>query len=64
MLHALYFKKKIDENDGSSNYTIEYNNKYVETSSYKLEKQSTKPLFLPAVQGDSLAVLASVMLNK
>ncbi|MED6205397.1 hypothetical protein PIB30_017209 [Stylosanthes scabra] len=64
MLHALYFKKKIDENDGSTNYTLEYKNKYVETSSYKLEKQSTKPLFLPAVQGDSLAVLASVMLNK
>ncbi|MED6205391.1 hypothetical protein PIB30_017203 [Stylosanthes scabra] len=64
MLHALYVKKKIDENDGSISYTIEYNNKYVETSSYKLEKQSNKPLFLPAVKGDSLAVLSSLMLNK
>ncbi|XP_057737840.1 carotenoid 9,10(9',10')-cleavage dioxygenase-like [Arachis stenosperma] len=62
MLHALYFKKQIDENDG--NYTLVYNNKHVETSSYRLEKQSTKPLFLPAVKGDSLAVLSSLMLNK
>ncbi|MED6225019.1 hypothetical protein PIB30_089715 [Stylosanthes scabra] len=64
MLHALYFKRKSDENDGGSSYTVEYNNKYVETSSYKLEKQSSKPLFLPAVKGDSLAVLFSLMLNK
>ncbi|RYR33605.1 hypothetical protein Ahy_A10g048216 [Arachis hypogaea] len=51
MLHALYFKKQIDENDG--NYTLVYNNKHVETSSYRLEKQR-----------DSLAVLSSLMLNK
>ncbi|XLS75619.1 hypothetical protein HN51_032484 [Arachis hypogaea] len=43
MLHALYFKKQIDENDG--NYTLVYNNKHVETSSYRLEKQSTSLCF-------------------
>ncbi|KHN10199.1 Carotenoid 9,10(9',10')-cleavage dioxygenase 1 [Glycine soja] len=58
MLHALYFKR---ESDGC--YTIVYNNRYVETETYKLEKQSAKPLFLPAVKGDSLAVLSSMLLN-
>jgi len=58
MLHALYFKRK---NDGC--YTIFYNNRYVQTVTYNLEKQSTSPLFLPAVKGDSLAVLCSMLLN-
>jgi len=58
MLHALYFKRK---NDGS--YTIFYNNRYVQTATYNLEKQSTNPLFLPAVKGDSLAVMCSMLLN-
>jgi len=58
MLHALYFKR---ESDGCC--TIVYNNRYVETETYKLEKQSAKPLFLPAVKGDSLAVLSSMLLN-
>jgi len=58
MLHALYFKRK---NDGC--YSIFYNNRYVQTVTYNLEKQSTSPLFLPAVKGDSLAVLCSMLLN-
>ncbi|RDX64863.1 Carotenoid 9,10(9',10')-cleavage dioxygenase, partial [Mucuna pruriens] len=58
MLHALYFKR---QSDGCC--TIVYNNRYVETVTYKLEKQSTKPLFLPAVKGNSLAVLSSLLLN-
>jgi len=58
MLHALYFKRK---NDGC--YTIFYNNRYVQTVTYNLEKQSTNPLFLPAVKGDSLAVMCSMLLN-
>jgi len=58
MLHALYFKRR---NGGC--YTIFYNNRYVQTVTYNLEKQSTKPLFLPAVKGDSLAVLSSMLLN-
>ncbi|CAJ1973891.1 unnamed protein product [Sphenostylis stenocarpa] len=58
MLHALYFKRK---NDGCC--TIFYNNRYVQTVTYNLENQSTNPLFLPAVRGDSLAVLSSMLLN-
>ncbi|TKY74556.1 Carotenoid 9,10(9',10')-cleavage dioxygenase 1 [Spatholobus suberectus] len=58
MLHALYFKR---QSDGCC--TIVYNNRYVETVTYKLEKQSIKPLFIPAVKGDSLAVLFSMLLN-
>ncbi|XP_029127791.1 carotenoid 9,10(9',10')-cleavage dioxygenase isoform X2 [Cajanus cajan] len=58
MLHGLYFKR---QNEGCC--TIVYNKRYVETETYKLEKQSTKPLFLPAVKGDSLAVLCSMLLN-
>ncbi|XP_061367389.1 carotenoid 9,10(9',10')-cleavage dioxygenase 1-like [Gastrolobium bilobum] len=58
MLHALYFKK---QNDGSC--IVVYNNRYVETETYKIEKHSNKPLFLPSVTGDSLAVLSSLLLN-
>ncbi|KAK7282983.1 hypothetical protein RIF29_12148 [Crotalaria pallida] len=59
MLHALYFTK---HSNGS--YNMVYNNRHVETETYKLEKQSTKPLFLPATRGDSHALLFSLMLNK
>ncbi|KAL2346933.1 hypothetical protein Fmac_000933 [Flemingia macrophylla] len=58
MLHALYFKR---ESEGCC--SIVYNKRYVETETYKLEKQSTKPLFLPAVKGDTIAVLSSMLLN-
>ncbi|KAK7410378.1 hypothetical protein VNO78_01113 [Psophocarpus tetragonolobus] len=58
MLHTMYFRR---QSDGSC--TIVYHNRHVETVTYKLEKQSTKPLFLPAVKGDSLAVLFSMLLN-
>ncbi|OMO61931.1 Carotenoid oxygenase [Corchorus capsularis] len=58
MLHALYFSKAIN-----GVWTVIYNNRHVETETFKLEKQRNKPSFLPAVQGDSLAVLASYMLN-
>ncbi|OMO91085.1 Carotenoid oxygenase [Corchorus olitorius] len=58
MLHALYFSKDIN-----GGWTVIYNNRHVETETFKLEKQRNKPSFLPAVEGDSLAVLASYMLN-
>ncbi|KAJ7958563.1 carotenoid 9,10(9',10')-cleavage dioxygenase 1-like [Quillaja saponaria] len=58
MLHALYFKKK---SDGS--WTVVYNNRHVETETYKLEKQRNKPSFLPAIEGDSLAILFAYLLN-
>ncbi|XP_057434748.1 carotenoid 9,10(9',10')-cleavage dioxygenase 1-like [Lotus japonicus] len=58
MLHALYFK-----NSSHGDWTVIYNNKHVETETYNLEKQRNKPLFLPAVKGDSLVILFSYLLN-
>ncbi|BFG18553.1 hypothetical protein CerSpe_048300 [Prunus speciosa] len=59
MLHALYFKK---DRDGS--WIISYNNRYVETETFKLEKQKhNKPCFLPALEGDAAAVVAAYILN-
>ncbi|KAL6296378.1 hypothetical protein ACE6H2_004520 [Prunus campanulata] len=52
MLHALYFKK-----DGDGSWIISYNNRYVETETFKLEKQKhNKPCFLPALEGDAAAL--------
>ncbi|XP_059458445.1 carotenoid 9,10(9',10')-cleavage dioxygenase 1-like [Corylus avellana] len=58
MLHALYFTK---EGDGSWN--VVYNNRYVQTETFKLEKQRNKPSFLPATEGDSPAILSAYLLN-
>ncbi|GMY17588.1 carotenoid 9,10(9',10')-cleavage dioxygenase-like [Fagus crenata] len=58
MLHALYFKK---DSDGSWN--VVYNKRHVETETFKLEKQRKKPCFLPAIEGDSLSILSSYLLN-
>ncbi|GMJ15900.1 hypothetical protein HRI_005259200 [Hibiscus trionum] len=41
MLHALYFCKGLD-----GSWTVVYKNRYVETDTFKLEKQRNKPLFL------------------
>ncbi|EXB93372.1 hypothetical protein L484_010699 [Morus notabilis] len=59
MLHALYFSK----NKNDSNWIVHYNNKYVETETFKLEKGRNKPSFLPTVGGDSSAVLFAYLLN-
>ncbi|KAK7311775.1 hypothetical protein RJT34_10123 [Clitoria ternatea] len=58
MLHALYF-----ERSSHGCWTVLYNNKHVETETYKLEKQRSKPLFLPAIEGDSPAILIAYLLN-
>ncbi|MBA0774153.1 hypothetical protein Gotri_009380, partial [Gossypium trilobum] len=58
MLHALYFSKDIN-----GNWTVVYNNRHVETDTFKLEKLRNKPSFLPATQGDPLAVFTSFLLN-
>ncbi|KAL2544935.1 carotenoid 9 [Forsythia ovata] len=58
MLHALYFCK---ERDGS--WITSYNNRYVQTDTFKLEKKRNKPAFLPAIEGDSQAVLSAFLLN-
>ncbi|KAF3446046.1 hypothetical protein FNV43_RR11224 [Rhamnella rubrinervis] len=58
MLHALYFSK-----DSDSKWIVQYDNKYVETETFKLEKQRNKPSFLPAIEGDSPAILSAYLLN-
>ncbi|CAK9144524.1 unnamed protein product [Ilex paraguariensis] len=58
MLHSLNFNK---DSDGS--WTISYNNRHVQTETLKLEKERKKPSFLPALEGDSPAILSAYLLN-
>lgn len=59
MLHAVYFKK-----DQNGSWIISYKNRYVETETFKLEKQThNKPCFIPALAGDAAAVIAAHILN-
>ncbi|XP_059639101.1 carotenoid 9,10(9',10')-cleavage dioxygenase 1-like [Cornus florida] len=58
MLHALYFN-----NDSSGSWTVFYNNKHVHTETFKLERQRNEPSFLPAIEGDALAILSAHLLN-
>ncbi|XP_047968412.1 carotenoid 9,10(9',10')-cleavage dioxygenase 1-like [Salvia hispanica] len=58
MLHVLYFSK-----NGEGKWEISYRNKHVETDTFKQEKARKKPAFLPAIEGDSLAVLSAYLLN-
>ncbi|KAL9167979.1 hypothetical protein ABFS82_05G131600 [Erythranthe guttata] len=66
MIHALYFNKIYNTSNDDSNinkWNIVYKNKYVETDTYKIDKQRNKPAFIPAVEGDSAAVLSAFILN-
>ncbi|CAI8599842.1 unnamed protein product [Vicia faba] len=58
MLHAMYFQKS-----SHGTWNVTYNNKHVETETYNLEKHRNKPLFLPAIEGNSLAVLFAYLFN-
>ncbi|KAM4086460.1 hypothetical protein ACJW30_10G103000 [Castanea mollissima] len=58
MLYALYFNK-----DGDGNWNVVYNKRHVETETFKLEKQRNKPSLLPAIEGDSAAILFAYLLN-
>jgi len=58
MLHALYFRK-----NASGNWIVSYKNKFVESKSFKIEKERNMPVFLPNLEGDSLAILASNLIN-
>ncbi|KAB2619291.1 carotenoid 9-10-cleavage dioxygenase-like [Pyrus ussuriensis x Pyrus communis] len=61
MLHALYFSRDGDVSDGG--WTVHYNNRHVETETFKLEKQRNKLSFLPAIGGDLPAILSAYLLN-
>ena len=58
MLHALYFSK-----DHNKKWTVHYNNRYVETETFKHEKQRNKPSFIPIIKGDLLAVVFATLFN-
>lgn len=58
MLHAVYFSKP---NQGCR--TISYNNRYVESETFNLDKQRSKLVFLPAIEGDPGAVVSAHLLN-
>ncbi|KAM0938555.1 putative 9-cis-epoxycarotenoid dioxygenase [Dioscorea sansibarensis] len=60
MLHAIYFSK----NNTNDTFTVSYKNRYVESETFKIEKEKKRPCFLPAVEGDSLAILAACILNQ
>uniref|UniRef100_A0A7N0V5X9 Carotenoid cleavage dioxygenase n=1 Tax=Kalanchoe fedtschenkoi TaxID=63787 RepID=A0A7N0V5X9_KALFE len=59
MLHALYLSK----NSGDKRWTISYNNKYVESETFKLEKRRNKPSALPSIEGHPAAILSCYWLN-
>ncbi|GKV03428.1 hypothetical protein SLEP1_g15728 [Rubroshorea leprosula] len=59
MVHALYFKKITTDRS----WTLAYNNRYIESKTFMIEKQLNKHFFLPAVEGDSLSVLSAYLLN-
>ena len=59
MLHAVYFTK-----DLNGEWNICYKNKYVESETFKLEKERNKPCFLPTIEGDSTALLVAYLLNQ
>ncbi|CAI0441373.1 unnamed protein product [Linum tenue] len=58
MLHALYFQKSSD-----GKWSVVYKNRHLQTETFKMEKNRGKPSFLPAIKGDSPAVLAAYFLN-
>ncbi|KAL3746759.1 hypothetical protein ACJRO7_015661 [Eucalyptus globulus] len=55
MLHAIYIDK-----DSDGRWIVRYNNIHVETKTYKQEKQRNKPSFLPAIEGDPLAIFVNL----
>uniref|UniRef100_A0A7N0T5B5 Uncharacterized protein n=1 Tax=Kalanchoe fedtschenkoi TaxID=63787 RepID=A0A7N0T5B5_KALFE len=59
MLHAIYFNKS----SNNSSWKVSYNNKYVHSETFKLEKQKKRPSFLPAIEGHSAAILAAYLFN-
>jgi carotenoid cleavage dioxygenase-like enzyme len=58
MLHALYFTK-----NSSGSWSVSYVNRYVQSETLKLERTRQKPCFLPAIEGDSAAIIAAYIFN-
>jgi carotenoid cleavage dioxygenase-like enzyme len=58
MLHALYFTKNT-----SGSWSVHYANRYVQSETLRLERARQKPCFLPAIEGDSAAIIAAYIFN-
>ncbi|CAN6162337.1 unnamed protein product [Urochloa humidicola] len=58
MLHALYFTKS-----SSGSWSVSYANRYVQSETLRLERARQKPCFLPAIEGDSAAIIAAYIFN-
>ncbi|KAK1630172.1 hypothetical protein QYE76_004487 [Lolium multiflorum] len=58
MLHAVYFTKS-----RSASWSVSYANRYVQSETLKIEQARQKPCFLPAIEGDSPAIIAAYILN-
>ncbi|CAN6217312.1 unnamed protein product [Urochloa humidicola] len=58
MLHALYFTK-----NSSGSWSVSYANRYVQSETLRLERARQKPCFLPAIEGDSTAIIAAYIFN-
>ena len=58
MLHALYFTR-----NSSGSWSVSYANRYVQSETLRLERARQKPCFLPAIEGDSAAIIAAYIFN-
>lgn len=58
MLHAVYFTKS-----NNNTWSIKYTNRYVQSDTFRAEKGLKKPCFIPASDGDPLAMLIAGTLN-
>lgn len=58
MLHALYFNKS-----SVGEWRILYKNKYVDTDTFKLEREKNKLAFVPSADGQPYATLVAFILN-
>ncbi|TVU09155.1 hypothetical protein EJB05_42597, partial [Eragrostis curvula] len=58
MLHAVYFTKNV-----SDTWSVSYANRYVQSETFKIEQARQKPCFLPAIEGDSPAIIAAYIFN-
>ncbi|KAL8109879.1 carotenoid 9,10(9',10')-cleavage dioxygenase 1-like [Apium graveolens] len=59
MIHAIYFEKETS----SGVCSVYYNNRHVQTETFKMESKMNKPCFIPAIEGDSAAVVSAYLLN-
>uniref|UniRef100_A0A0D9X792 Carotenoid cleavage dioxygenase n=1 Tax=Leersia perrieri TaxID=77586 RepID=A0A0D9X792_9ORYZ len=59
MLHATYFTKNIEDNT----WSVSYNNRYVQSDTFRMERDRQRPRFLSVTKGNPLAMLAASILN-